>query len=158
MNKFYKLFLTVIVFFGFVPVMFTAYLQIGDSVWLSETLPASISVGLMAANVLVINNYRDADDDRAVGKRSTVVIFGRGTMRFVYMLSGLIAICLMAPFWLRLPVWTWFVPLLYIVAHLALSRKLGILNGSALNPLLGMTAMNLMVYSVLSMIIMFVLG
>ena len=44
------------------------------------------AVGLLAANVLILNNYRDMDDDKAVGKRTTVVIFGRKVMGMAYLL------------------------------------------------------------------------
>lgn len=44
------------------------------------------AAGLLAANVLIVNNYRDMDDDKAVGKRTTVVIFGRKVMGMAYLL------------------------------------------------------------------------
>ena len=44
------------------------------------------AAGLLAANVLILNNYRDMDDDKAVGKRTTVVIFGRKVMGMAYLL------------------------------------------------------------------------
>ena len=46
------------------------------------------AAGLLVANVLIVNNYRDMDDDKAVGKRTTVVIFGRKVMGTAYLLSG----------------------------------------------------------------------
>ena len=73
----------VVIFFGIVPVTLTCYLQQGGwrELWLS--LPISVAVGLLAANVLIVNNCRDEEDDRAVGKRTTVVIFGRKAMGWV---------------------------------------------------------------------------
>ena len=44
------------------------------------------AAGLLVANVLIVNNYRDMDDDKAVGKRTTVVIFGRKVMGMAYLL------------------------------------------------------------------------
>ena len=52
----------VIIFFGVVPVTFTCYLQTGTFDHL--TLSASFAVGLLAANVLIVNNYRDMEDAR----------------------------------------------------------------------------------------------
>lgn len=52
----------VIFFFGIIPVTLTYYVQAlhcPTDVWLS-----GIALGLMGANVLIINNYRDADADR----------------------------------------------------------------------------------------------
>ncbi len=84
----------VIVFYGIVPVMFTAYLQCGDwtggsmagvlgEMW-EMALIVSIGVGLLGANVLIVNNVRDIRDDAKVGKRTKAVIFGAKTMKWVY--------------------------------------------------------------------------
>ena len=75
--------------------IFTEYVQTGVLDIDSVTFCASLAVGLMATNVLIVNNYRDCDDDKAVGKNTTVVIFGRKTMSVAYLLNGIIAaICL----------------------------------------------------------------
>lgn len=92
----------VIIFYGIVPVMFTAYLQCGDwtggsmagalgEMW-KMALIVSIGVGLMGANVLTVNNIRDWKDDARVGKRTKAVRFGAKTMKWVYVVfaySGL---------------------------------------------------------------------
>lgn len=65
----------VVLFFGIVPVTLTYYIQAGNcpvEVWLT-----SIATGLLGANVLVVNNYRDIDDDRVSGKQTLAVRFGR---------------------------------------------------------------------------------
>lgn len=80
--------LAVVVFFGIIPVTLTCFLQTGDMEGMNIIIPTSVAVGLLAANVLVVNNYRDMDDDAAVGKRTTVVIFGRRFMSLAYLLSG----------------------------------------------------------------------
>lgn len=85
---------TVIIFYGIVPVMFTAYLQCGDwtggsmagalgEMW-KMALIVSLGVGLLGANVLTVNNVRDYRDDAKVGKRTKAVIFGNKTMKVVY--------------------------------------------------------------------------
>ncbi|MBO7764162.1 MAG: 1,4-dihydroxy-2-naphthoate octaprenyltransferase, partial [Bacteroidales bacterium] len=60
----------VIIFFGIVPVTLTCYLQAGGWYGWQISLPASVAVGLMAANVLIVNNYRDMEDDASVNKRT----------------------------------------------------------------------------------------
>ena len=95
----------VVLFFGIVPVTVTCYLQTGSWECLGIALPASVATGLLAANVLVVNNYRDMEDDAAVGKRTTVVLFGRKVMGVVYLLSGFVAMAIMYPVWVRLPLW-----------------------------------------------------
>ena len=142
----------VVLFFGVVPVMFTCFLQTGSWEGLQYVLPTSITIGLLAANVLIVNNYRDMEDDAAVNKRTTVVIFGRKIMGRVYLWSGIIGMLLMLPLWLSLPVWTLVTPILYMVLHINTWRQLKKSLGVQLNPLLGKTAINLLVFAVLLLI------
>ena len=84
----------VVVFYGIVPVMLTAYLQCGDwtggsmagvlgEMW-KMALTVSLGVGLLGANVLTVNNVRDIRDDASVGKRTKAVIFGPRAMKASY--------------------------------------------------------------------------
>ena len=139
----------VIIFFGIVPVTFTCYLQTGSFNNLYITLPTSLAVGLLAANVLVVNNYRDMDDDKAVNKRTTVVIFGRRVMSWCYLLAGVAAMAAMTPVWIELRLWSLPIVLVYIVLHLKNWQYLKKAQGAALNPLLGKTAMTLLIFSLM---------
>ncbi len=139
----------VVIFFGIIPVTFTCFLQTGSWEGMDIIIPASLAVGLLAANVLVVNNYRDMEDDAAVGKRTTVVIFGRRFMSLDYLLSGIAGMAVMIPVWTRLPLWALTVPVVYIALHLNVWLKLRQTTGAALNPLLGRTAVNLLVFSLL---------
>lgn len=144
----------VIIFFGVVPVTFTCYLQTGGWGQLPVLLTTSLAIGLLAANVLVVNNYRDKEDDEAVGKRTTVVIFGRTIMGRVYLASGLLAMAIMLPLWLRLPLWGLVAPIVYLFMHFATWRKIIACRGAALNPLLGRTARNLLAFTVLLLVVL----
>lgn len=144
----------VIIFFGVVPVTFTCYLQTGGWGQLPVLLTTSLAVGLLAANVLVVNNYRDKEDDEAVGKRTTVVIFGRTIMGRAYLASGLLAMAIMLPLWLRLPLWGLVAPIVYLFMHFATWRKIIACRGAALNPLLGRTARNLLAFTVLLLVVL----
>lgn len=66
----------VMIFFGFVAVCGTAYVQLAHvpclAVW------ASVPVGALATGILVVNNLRDRHQDVRVGKRTLAVRFGRG--------------------------------------------------------------------------------
>lgn len=139
----------VVVFFGIIPVTFTCFLQTGNWEGMGVIMPTSLAVGLLAANVLVVNNYRDMEDDAAVGKRTTVVIFGRRFMSMAYLLSGIAGMASMIPVWTRLPLWALAVPVVYIVLHFMVWLQLRQATESALNPLLGRTAVNLLVFSLL---------
>ena len=143
----------VIIFFGVVPVTLTYYLQSGAWAGVELVLATSVAVGLLAANVLVVNNYRDMDDDAAVGKRTTVVIFGRRVMSLVYLLSGFVAMGIMYPVWCYLPVWSLAIPAAYLVMHVMTWNNLKKAKGAELNPLLGKTALNLLLFALMFLIL-----
>lgn len=94
----------VVIFYGLIPVSFTAYVQCGD--WIGGNLAASlgdmwqmallvsIGVGLLGANVLIVNNVRDVYDDKKVGKRTKAVIFGSKAMKVVYIFFAYIGVAL----------------------------------------------------------------
>ena len=135
----------VLFFFGIIPVTLTYYVQSLE--WNIDVLLASISMGLMGANVLIVNNYRDHDDDKSVNKRTLAVIFGRRAVSNLYLFNGYIAVAVMIGTWISLPLWAWAIPVLYLVAHTSIWWQLGLRKGARLNPLLGMTAMAMAAYS-----------
>ena len=137
----------VLVFFGLVPVNLTFYLQAGYFAPL--TILASVTIGLMGVNVLLVNNYRDVDDDREAHKRTTVVIFGRKVASAAYLINGYVGISLLAPLWFAAPLWVLAVPALYLVLHTVTWNRLTHSDDAALNPLLGATARNMLIFAVL---------
>lgn len=135
----------VIFFFGVIPVTLTYMLMGGPCEW--WTLTASVGVGLMGANLLIVNNYRDIDDDRAVGKRTLAVRMGRGVISAIYFSNGLLAVLLTLPVWVMAMRLWWIVPSVYLICHFSLYASLIRREGSRLNPLLGLTAMLMFGYS-----------
>ena len=78
----------VILFFGMVAVEVTKYVLCSASnVHFSYDLDISISVGLLLNNLLVVNNYRDFETDKAVGKNTSIVLFGRKFGIFLFILG-----------------------------------------------------------------------
>ena len=151
--------LTVFIFFGLVPVNLTYYvmaLRFDPLVILF-----SIAIGLMGVNVLLVNNYRDMEDDLEAGKRTSVVIFGRKPAAFAYLLNGYLGMAILAAFWVMilvgkgrvLPLWTLIIPVLYLVMHTVTWHKLRHREGAALNPLLGETARNMLIFTILFTIV-----
>ena len=140
----------VVIFFGIVPVTFTCYLQTGA--FDISTLLTSLAVGLLAANVLIVNNYRDMEDDRAVNKNTTVVIFGRRVMGWCYMLAGVVAMAAMIPVWMELQLWSLTTIGIYLALHMKNWQYLKKARGAALNPLLGKTAVTLLVFSLMLLV------
>lgn len=74
--------LFVMIFFGFVAVCGTAFVQMGSVPELAWW--AAIPVGCLTTAILVVNNIRDADTDVLCGKRTLAVRFGRSAARFEY--------------------------------------------------------------------------
>lgn len=80
----------VFIFFGLVAVCATFFVQTG---YVSqEALLCSVGVGLLATNILVVNNYRDVETDRVAGKRTLVVRFGQRFARIQFGVSLLVAL------------------------------------------------------------------
>jgi len=81
----------VFIFFGLVAVGATFFVQAGYLA--PEALTCGAAVGLLAANILVANNYRDMETDAVANKRTLVVRFGRRFAVWQYALSALVALC-----------------------------------------------------------------
>lgn len=77
--------LAVLLFFGLVATTGTAYVQLERLSALA--VAASFPVGLAAVALLLANNIRDLDGDRAAGKRTLAVRLGRGRSRALFALT-----------------------------------------------------------------------
>lgn len=135
----------VLCFFGVIPVNLTFYLAVGFFD-LSVAI-GSVAIGLMGANVLIVNNYRDMEDDAAVGKHTLAVLVGRSVTSTLYLLNGWIAVALLLPVWVSVSAWWLVVPGGYVVLHTVLWCAVVSRRGVRLNPLLGMTAVLMLVYA-----------
>jgi 1,4-dihydroxy-2-naphthoate octaprenyltransferase len=93
--------LAVLVFFGFVATVGSAYVQLERLTGLAVL--ASIPVGLLACALLVANNLRDVDTDAAAGKLTLAVRLGPALTRGLYhaclagALAGVVAVALRRP-------------------------------------------------------------
>ena len=147
----------VMAFYGLVPVIFSYYVVVGD--FHPYAVIAGIAIGLMGVNVLLVNNYRDVDDDREAGKRTSVVVAGRTLAAFAYLLNGLLALSVLGVLWLRLWMewgwWTMIPPAIYMALHLTTWHRLKQRTGAALNPILGATARNMLIFTILLTLFLF---
>lgn len=138
----------VMLFFGFVAVCGTALVQLGRvpelAIW------AAVPVGSLATAILVVNNLRDVDTDRRAGKRTLAVRLGeRGALAEYALLLG---VAYLVPLFLfvtghagPLVLLPWAsVPLAF-----GLFRAVRRERGRALNPVLGRTAMLVLVHGAL---------
>ncbi len=82
--------LFVILFFGFVAVAGTTFLQLGR--WAPESFLLGAQVGLLSAVLISINNLRDIDEDKGTGKKTLAVKLGVKGGRLVIISEIMLAI------------------------------------------------------------------
>lgn len=73
----------VFIFFGIIAVMGTYYVNALE--WSTTSLLASLPVGALCVNILVVNNLRDIHQDKVTGKRTLGVLFGEKTLKMEYL-------------------------------------------------------------------------
>ncbi|MEG1580638.1 MAG: 1,4-dihydroxy-2-naphthoate octaprenyltransferase [Bacteroidaceae bacterium] len=139
----------VLLFFGFVPVMGTYYVQTGI-LFTSSVFWGSLACGLVIDTLLVLNNYRDRDTDRASGKRTLIVIGGERFGRYLYLGLGVGAcLCCLAVTKSSHPE-AMLLPLCYLIPHtITWYRMIRIGSGKALNKILGETSRNMLLLTLL---------
>ena len=123
--------LLVLVFFGLVPVCCTYYVQLHTFSW--QVFLASVACGLVIDALLIVNNFRDRDNDRLAGKNTIIVKLGAEAGLQLYLGVGIGAVILGMTFWQH--------------GHpLATLLMKHIYQGKALNLCLGETARNIFIY------------
>lgn len=138
----------VLIFFGFVAVAGTYYVQALQLPPLA--LAAAIPVGALVTNILVVNNLRDLDTDRKAGKRTLAVRLGREATRAEYLL--LVAVAYAAPplLWLNGALSPWaLLPLLTLPLAARLIQQTRQETGRALNRTLAGSAQLELLFSIL---------
>ena len=139
---------TVFLFFGLVAVNMTYYVQALQ--FDADVFLLSIAMGLLSINILLVNNYRDMEEDAAANKRTTVVLFGRRFALWWYFVNGLVAVLLLFPCLADFGIAYIFLPaIVYLFLHIKTGLAIKQRVGEALNPLLGATARNLLVFTIL---------
>lgn len=138
----------VLLFFGLVPVCATFFLQ--THVVTIEVVVASLACGLVVDTLLVVNNYRDRDNDGRVGKRTLVVLVGGRAAEWLYLMLGIVAVGMGVVFALKGCWFTFLLPFAYLVLHARTYRKMKTIGrGKALNGILAKNARNMFLYGLL---------
>lgn len=140
----------VVIFFGFVAVAFTCYVQTGTFppyMWI-----VALACGLGADNILLINNIRDRETDERAGKRTTVVRFGEAWAKKLFKFN--FAVMFLSPLALRfgfgMEALTVLLPMILLPIPLGeiLKKLREIKNPQEYNPLLAKVAGTLLLYAV----------
>jgi 1,4-dihydroxy-2-naphthoate octaprenyltransferase len=138
----------VFAFFGPVAVIGTTFVQ---TEWVSpQAIWASIPVGALTANILVVNNLRDRTEDRKTGKRTLVVRFGKQFAMHQARVSLLVAYLVPLGFaWVLRRPWPVLLPLLLLPAVLRWLRAIETTEGRPMNEQLARAAKLLLAHSLL---------
>ncbi len=140
----------VLLFFGLVPVTLTYYLVLpaGHQHVTLECITAALACGMVIDTLLLVNNFRDIENDRKANKRTLVLTLGAGKSLLLYIIIGVAACLLGVVFLLSCHSWAFVLPLIvYLPLHVMTyveMKRIG--KGAGLNVILGKTARNIFVY------------
>lgn len=139
----------VLLFYGVVPVCFTYFVQVGT--FSMSALLLSLAVGFLSINILVVNNYRDYEQDKISRKRTTIVLFGRRYGRAIYLINGVLALLLTIPVFHGNSLWLFFIAAAagYYVMFINTWQRFVRLEGKALNAILGRTSLLVFLYALM---------
>ena len=149
----------VLLFFGIIPVCCTYYvcMPLHQQIPTGEVIASSIACGLAIDALLIVNNYRDIDNDRSNGKITLAVRLGESKTRRLYESIGYIAAGIMIIlvffdlYQIDKLIPTYALYLIYIILHRQSYKELKRINkGAKLNQVLGLTARNILVFGFLS--------
>lgn len=150
--------LLVLVFFGIVPVCMTYWLTAPPTALTSipfAVVLMSIACGLIIDTLLVVNNYRDIENDRRAGKLTLIVRIGERGGLVLYLMLGLVGTILAIVGVVLLDwhdgQWTQSLLIIYTPVHTwAFNEMRYIRKGAELNRVLGMTARNMFIFGLLA--------
>ena len=149
----------VLLFFGIIPVCCTYYvcMPLHQQIPTGEVIASSIACGLAIDALLIVNNYRDIDNDRSNGKITLAVRLGENKTRRLYESIGYIAAGIMIIlvfidlYQIDKLIPTYALYLIYIILHRQSYKEMKRINkGAKLNQVLGLTARNILVFGLLS--------
>lgn len=133
----------VFLFFGWVAMGGTYYVMEG-TITLNLVLLAS-AMGLANVNILLVNNYRDVEEDKASGKRTLAVRYGAELMPLLYSTNILLVTLLIIPYYNRFTIWL-MIP--FLLESLHLNKGLKHMEGKALNTVLSKTAKGVLLLAI----------
>ena len=131
--------LFVFIFFGVIGTMGTFYLHTQEISLLSFV--ASIPVGALITNILIVNNYRDIEEDRKANKLTLAVLFGKTFTRWQYIILFLVCYLISIVLYFQFNYGFWiFLPYVTIPVTIILIKMLYTFKGEELNKTLELTA------------------
>ena len=171
--------LCVVVFFGIIPVYFTAYVMmvtvpsafyfldpvamagveeqtsiINNIDW--RLFALGVSCGLIIDTLLVVNNYRDIEDDINNHKCTVATLLGKEKTEYFYLTIATLAlvIVLICYGWIPLNIFLTFPVYFLYIGTWQKMRRIG--QGGELNAVLHNTSRNMLIYGILTAILILV--
>lgn len=133
----------VLLFYGIAPVVLTFFIQTGFVNW--QIVVAGLAIGIVVDNLLIVNNYRDAENDAKNGKKTTVTLFGKTFMRYLFYLNPIIAIILIYLVFKNNTMFFYFIP--FLIYSVFVSRKFSKAKGMEFNKLIGMAPLEAIIFA-----------
>ena len=140
--------LFVFIFFGVIGTMGTFYLHTQEISFLAFL--TSIPVGALITNILIVNNYRDIEEDRVANKITLAVLWGKTFTRWQYIILIIVCYLISIILYLNFNYSLWiFLPYLTIPVTFILIKMLYKFKGEELNKTLELTARFAVLYGLL---------
>lgn len=125
-----------------------------------ETFLTSIACGLVVDTLLIVNNYRDHDNDKKAGKKTLIVHIGKRNGEQLYLWLGLLGASIMIGINIYeammngtqsflLPFYAIYIALHWLTYHKM--RSIG--EGKELNKVLGLTARNIFIFGITGVVV-----
>lgn len=152
----------VLIFFGLIPVTFTTFVILPEQfqVFHCNIILSGLACGFVIDTLLVVNNYRDREQDILAGKKTLAVRLGASKTEALYQWLGFMAYIIMfnivglgdKGFFHK-----FLIPIIiyapYYVLHLrTLHAMRAIHQGKQLNSILALTARNIFIYGIITCI------
>lgn len=134
----------VVLFYGIAPVVLTFFIQTGFIN--NQIIVAGLTIGIVANNLLIVNNYRDAEQDFKNGKNTTVTLFGKRFMRIVFYLNPIVATALVYWVFDEIAILCFLIP--FLVYSIFVSIRFTKAKGMELNKLIGMSSLEAIVLAI----------
>ena len=136
----------VLMCFGIIPVVFTAYcmMQRFDG-WM---FLLGLAMGLVTDDLLMVNNYRDREQDALSGKRTLAVrLTPRASVQLYWYLGSFGAVIAYIILWYLNDRYCLLI-IIYLLIHFFTFKKMRHLDGKALNAILAKTARNIFIFAI----------
>ena len=133
----------VLLFYGIAPVVLTFFIQTGFVNW--QIIITGLAIGIVVDNLLIVNNYRDAENDAKNGKKTTVTLFGKTLMRYIFYLNPLIGIILVYLVFKNNIIFCYFIP--FITYSIFVSCKFAKAKGLEFNKLIGIAPLEAIIFA-----------